>query len=82
MFLEPIFHKIEMLLLGFSSDHELRNIEIIWYTNYGIMYPEVWKVVKWRHYKHTSSDKTWIKTVMHYLKTERKDLIIINDIYK
>ena len=35
-----------MLLLGFSSHHELRNIETIWYTKDGITYPETLKSTK------------------------------------
>jgi hypothetical protein len=38
--LNPYFRRQKMLLLGFSSLHELRNIESIWYTTDGITYPE------------------------------------------
>ena len=57
-----------MLLLEFSSDHELRNIKNIWYTKDGATYPETLKVRKLRHYKHSPLEKTLIKRVMHYFK--------------
>jgi hypothetical protein len=57
-----------MLLLGFSSDHELRNIESIWYTKDGATYPRTLKVLKLRNYKHSPFEKTLIKRVMRYFK--------------
>ena len=45
-----------MLLMGFSSPHELRNIENIWYITDDITYPEAWKVLKVRHYNFIISE--------------------------